>query len=107
MAILGQARSRQFNAIDAEIKEEKIPVFGPLQSAKVQSENVYTYNTVMTSEDQSRLYVKRVLDLYKGPGKPKMAFFGVKAATSTELLDYLDFLDATLAGYYCWPVWLY
>jgi branched-chain amino acid transport system substrate-binding protein len=44
----------------------------------------------MSAEDQAKLYVKRVLDLFDGSGKPKLAFMGVEVATSSDMLDNLE-----------------
>lgn len=87
-AIVGQGGSGQFAAIDPEIKEHKIPVFGPLQTTKLQTDNPYTYNICLSYDAQGKIFVKRIVDIHKG-GKPKIAFFTVELASSIELGNVL------------------
>lgn len=84
-AIISQAGSANFAGIDPEIKEQKIPVFGPMQVTQMESNNPYTYTMNSSMEAQGKIFIKRVLDIYKGPGKPKIAFFCLESAAGDEL----------------------
>jgi len=84
-AILGQAGSSNFAAISSQITEQKIPLFGPMSTDNMQIENPYTFNVALSVSDQNRLWVKYALANYKGPGKPKLAFFTLNIADTPEM----------------------
>jgi branched-chain amino acid transport system substrate-binding protein len=84
-AILGQAGSSNYAAIASQITEQKIPLFGPMSTDDMEINNPYTFNVALSVSDQTRLWVKYALANYKGPGKPKLAFFTLNIADTPEM----------------------
>lgn len=83
-ALVGQAGSTQWTGLDPEIRAAKIPVIGPSQTTKMQSDNPYTYNTMLSYDIQGPLLVQRAVSDFKGPGKPKIAILAPEGASSLE-----------------------
>lgn len=89
-ALAGQAGGSQSAALDVEIKDEKIPVWGPFQTTTQQSQNPYFFNFNLGYDAMAKLWLARVADLQKGkPEKAKVAFFGIDIVSGHELGDYL------------------
>ncbi|MBI4768173.1 MAG: ABC transporter substrate-binding protein [Deltaproteobacteria bacterium] len=86
-ALVGQVGSTQWTGLDPEIREEKIPVIGPGQTTKMQSDNAYCYNIMLAYSDMTALMVKQAVEKHKGSGKPKLALFTPEGASSIEFAE--------------------
>jgi branched-chain amino acid transport system substrate-binding protein len=97
-ALVGQVGSTQWTGLDPEIREAKMPVIGPGQTTKMQSDNPYTYNVMLAYSDMSSLMVKYAVEKYKGPGKPKIAIFAPEGASSIEFAEWAKATAAKLGA---------
>jgi branched-chain amino acid transport system substrate-binding protein len=85
--ILSTVGSSQFAALDPEITEAKMLVIGPGQSTRIQAENPYTYNVMLSYDDMGTIMVKRAVETFKGSGKPKIGIFAPHGASSAEFIE--------------------
>jgi branched-chain amino acid transport system substrate-binding protein len=97
-ALVGQVGSTQWTGLDPEIREAKMPVVGPGQSTKMQSDNPYTYNVMLTYSDMAALMVKHAVDMHKGSGKPRIAIFAPEGASSIEFTEWSKATAAKLGA---------
>jgi len=73
--------------MDPEITEAKMLVIGPGQSTRIQAANPYTYNVMLSYDDMGAIMVKRAVETFKGPGKPKIGIFAPHGASSAEFME--------------------
>ena len=86
-AIVSQVGSTQFAALDPEITEEKMLVIGPGQTTRVGSNNPYTYNTMLSYDEMGTIMVKRAVEVFEGPGKPKIGIFAPHGSSSVDFMN--------------------
>lgn len=83
-AIMGQGGNNQYVALEPNIKDEKIPWFGPMSASEIQQKNPYTFDMNLSMASMAKILVQRVLATYKGTGKPKIAVFFYDIAIGYE-----------------------
>ena len=94
-AILGQIGSSIFGALEPEINEEQIVLFGPIQATQQQANNPFTFNMATGSGTEIDIAVQHILASHQGSDIPKVAFF---ATDNAAAIEYAMALENKAAG---------
>ncbi|KUO78306.1 MAG: hypothetical protein APF81_22245 [Desulfosporosinus sp. BRH_c37] len=82
-AIVGQAGSGIFAALDPEIRETKTPAVGAATNNLINN-HPYAFSSMVSLTNMGKIYVERVVETYKGQGKPKIALFAIPGTPGNE-----------------------